>query len=164
MMMSPFSKRFTIPFRTSPIRSLVLGVHVLAFGFADLLEDHLLGGLCRDAAEILGRARELDLHVDFGFVAVELLRFGQRDLRGLVGDFVDDPLDRIQLELPGFLVEPRAQRLALVALAGGRLQRVLDGADDDLRIDALFLGDGVDLLQQRIYSGHFLAISSQLPA
>ena len=38
----------------------VLGVDVLALGLADLLEDHLLGGLRGDAAEVLLSARELD--------------------------------------------------------------------------------------------------------
>ena len=124
----------------------VLGVDVVALGLADLLEDHLLGGLRGDAPEVLGRARELDLHVDFRFLAVELLRFGQRDLVRRIGDFVDDPLHRAELDLPGLGVELRPQRLVLVALARGRLDGVLHGADDDFRLDALFLGDGVDLL------------------
>ena len=79
----------------------VLGVDVLALGLADLLEDHLLGGLRRDPPEVLGRPRELDLHVDFRFVAVELLRFGQRDLVRRIGDLVDDALDRAELDLSG---------------------------------------------------------------
>ena len=68
----------------------VLGEDVLALGLADLLEDHLLGGLRGDAAEHVGRARELDFHVDFGFVAVELLRLGERDLGRRIGHLVDD--------------------------------------------------------------------------
>ena len=132
----------------------VLGVDVLALGLADLLEDHLLGGLRGDAAEILGRTRELDLHVDFRFVAVELLRLAERDLRRRVGHLLDDLLDRVELELAGVGVEARAQRLALVTLARGRLERVLHGADDDFRLDALFFGDRVDLLQQRVDCGH----------
>jgi hypothetical protein len=52
----------------------VLGVDVVALGLADLLEDDLLGGLRGDPAQVLGRARELDLHVDFRFLPVELLR------------------------------------------------------------------------------------------
>ena len=106
--------------------------------------------------------RELDLHVDFGFVAVELLRLGQRDLRRRVGDLVDDLLHGVELELAGLGVEPRPQRLALVTLARGRLERVLHGADDDFRLDALFLRDGVDLLQQRIDCSH-VYFSFRLP-
>ena len=59
----------------------VFGVDVLALGLANLLEDDLLGGLRGNAAKVLGRTWELDFHIDFRFVAVELLRFAQRDLR-----------------------------------------------------------------------------------
>src|SRR5204863_9324061 len=136
----------------------VLGVDVVALGLADLLEDHLLRGLGGDAPEILGRPRELDLHVDFRFLAIELLRFGERDLVGRIGHFLDDALDGAELDLSGFRVELGAQRLVLVPLARGRLDGVLHGGNDDFRLDALFLGDGVDLLQQRI-----LHVSYQLP-
>ncbi len=125
---------------------VVLGVDVVALGFADLLEDHLLGGLRGDAPQVLGRTWELDLHVDFRFLAVELLRFGERDLVGRIGDFLDDPLHGAELDLSRLGVELRPQGLVLVALARGRLDRVLHGADDHFRLDALFLGDGVDLL------------------
>ena len=54
-----------------------LAVNLLALGFAHALGDDLLGGLRRDAAELLGFLRELDLHPDFGFVAVELLRLAR---------------------------------------------------------------------------------------
>jgi hypothetical protein len=63
-----------------------------------------------------------------------------------IGDVLDDLLDRVQLELAGLGVEPGPERLALVTLACSRLERVLHGVDDDLRLDALFLGNGVDLL------------------
>ena len=101
MMMSPFSNRLTDAADDFADALAVLGVDVVALGLADLLEDHLLGGLRGDAAEVLGRARELDLHVDFRFLAVELLRFGQRDLVRRVGHFLDDLLDRAELELAG---------------------------------------------------------------
>ena len=124
----------------------VFGVNVFALGFAHLLEDHLLRRLCGDAPEILGRPGELDLHVHFRLVPVELLRLGERDLIGRVRDFFDDALDGAELDLAGLGVEARAQRLVLVALARGRLDRVLHSADDDLRLDPFFFGDRVDLL------------------
>jgi hypothetical protein len=52
--------------------------------------------------------------------------------------------------MPVVGIEPRAQRFALVPFPRGRLERVLHGADDDLRLDTLLLRDGVDLLEQRI--------------
>ena len=86
-MMSPFSNRLTMPLDDFADALAVLGVDVLALGLADLLEDDLLGGLRGDAAEILGRPRELDFHVHFRFVAVELLCLGERDLGGRVRHF-----------------------------------------------------------------------------
>ena len=136
---------------TDPVA--VLGVDVVALGLADLLEDDLLGGLRGDAAQILGRTRELDLHVELGFVAVQLLRLGERDLVRRIGHLVNDALDGAEIDLPGLVVEARAQRLVLVALAGRGLDGVLEGGDDHLRVDALFLGDGVDLLKQWVLHG-----------
>ena len=162
-MMSPFSNRLTDAADDLADALAVLRVDVLALGLADLLEDHLLGRLRRDAAEVLGRTRELDLHVDFRLVAVQLLRFSQRDLVRRVGHLVDDPLDRAQLDLAGLLIEARAQRLVLVPLAGGRLDRVLHGADDDVRLDALFLGDGVDLLEQRVLVAIYQSTGNRFP-
>ena len=102
----------------------VLGVDVLALGLAHLLEDHLLGGLRRDPPEIFGRPRELDLHVDFRFVAVELLRLRRaRSAFGGIRHFVDDALDGAELDLAGLLIEAGASVLVLVALAGGGLDR-----------------------------------------
>ena len=55
---------------------VVLGEDVLALGFADLLEDDLLGGLRGDAAEHFGRLRKLHLVAELDavrdVVAVEL--------------------------------------------------------------------------------------------
>ena len=69
---------------------VVLGEDVLALGLADLLEDHLLGGLRGDAAEHFGRLRELHLVAELDavgdLVAVErpvhLARLVERDLGG----------------------------------------------------------------------------------
>src|SRR5204863_1645734 len=106
--------------------------------------------LSGDPSVILGRPWELYLHVNFGLVSVELLSFTERDLRRWVGHVVDDLFDREQLELAGLLVEPRPQGFGLVTLPGRGFDRVLEGGDDDVRLDTLLLGDGVDLLQQWI--------------
>ena len=125
-----------------------LAEHVLALGFADLLEDHLLGGLRGDAPEILRSAGELHLHVDLGLVAVEGLRLAQRDFRRRVLDVGHDLLDRAQLDFTARRVEARAQDLVLVLLAGRGLDRILQRLHHDLRVDPLFLGQGFDELLQ----------------
>ena len=62
-------------------------------------------------------------------------------------------LEREQVDLAGLGVEARLQVLAgLVVLARGGRDRVLDGADDDVGLDALFLGERFDRLLQRIRS------------
>ena len=138
---------------------VVLGEDVLALGLADLLEDHLLGGLRGDAAEHFGRLRELHLVAELDavghLVAVErpvhLARFVERDLGRRVGHLLDDGLEREQIDLAGLGVEPRLQVLAgLVVLARGGRDRFFDGADDDVGLDALFLGQRLDRLLQRI--------------
>ena len=79
------SRRLTVAFRTSPSRwsySLEDGV---AFGFADLLEDDLLGHLRGDAAERRGVLIEADLAADLD---------PGREFAGLLeGDLVDGILD-----------------------------------------------------------------------
>ena len=95
----------------------VLLVDLLALGFARLLRQHLLDRL-RGDARLDRRLRELDLHVDLGLVAVHLLGVDERDLGGRVGHFVDDVLDREDLNLAGLGVHARAQVLGrLVGLA-----------------------------------------------
>ena len=104
-----------------------LGEDVLALGLAHLLEDHLLGGLRGDAPEHVGALRELDLHVDFGFLAVELLRLvSEISVAGFV-DVGDDVLDGEEVDLARLLVEARLQVLGrLVVLARRRQHGVLD--------------------------------------
>src|SRR5258705_401579 len=57
----------------------VLGEDVVALRLPDLLEDDLLRGLGRDAAEDVGRLRKLDLLADLG-LGDELLRLFEADL------------------------------------------------------------------------------------
>ena len=130
-----------------------LAVNLLALGFAHALGDDLLGGLRRDAAELLGFLRELDLHPDFGFFAVELLRLVERDLACRVRDLGHDLPHRVELDLAGLEVEAGPQILvALEDLARGREIGVFDRADDDGRVDALVLRHDVDHLLQ--FSSH----------
>ena len=116
-----------------------------------LLEDHLLGGLGGDPAEDIGSFRKLDLHVDFGFVAVQLLCLLEGNLCGWIRHVRDDVLDGEEIDLPGFLVEARLQVfIRLVILARGRQNGVFDGRDDHVGLDTLFLGERFDRLHQRV--------------
>ena len=144
---------------------MILGVDVVAFRLAHLLEDDLLGGLRRDAPEHVGRLRELDLHVDFGLFAVQLLGLGERDFRQRILDLLDDLADREQLDLPGVVVELGAQVLGRsVVLARRGKHRVLDGGDDDVGLDALLLRHRLDALLQRIAHHRALERASSVDA
>ena len=136
---------------------VVLGEDVLALGLAHLLEDHLLGGLRGDPAEHFGRLRELHLVAELDAVGDLVAVERPVHLAGLVseisvagvGHFLDDRLQGEEVDLAGFGVEPRLQVLAgLVVLARGGRDRFLDGADDDVGLDALFLGQRFDRLLQ----------------
>src|SRR5690606_32620591 len=127
----------------------VLLVDLLALGFTHALRDDLLGSLCRDAAELLGFLRELDLHADFGFVAVQLLRFLERNLAGRVGDVLDNLANGVEFDQTGLAVEPRVQVfLGLEYLLRSRHVGVLDRANDDGRVDALVLRHDINHLLQ----------------
>ena len=129
----------------------VFAEDVLALRLAHLLEDHLLGGLRGDAAEDVGPLGELDLHVDFRFLAVQLLRFLERDLGRRVGHFVDDVLGGEQIDLARLLVEARLQVLVrFVILPRGGEDRVLDRANDDIGFDALLFGECLDRLHEGV--------------
>jgi hypothetical protein len=138
---------------THPI--VVLGEDVLTLGLAHLLEDHLLGGLRGDAPESFGRPGELHLVADFDarrhLLAVRLGigRAGlvNRNLDGRVLDGLDDRPDRHQVHVARLAVEARLEVLAaLEHLARRRKDRVLDGRDDDLRVDTPLLREGFNRL------------------
>ena len=78
-----------------------LGVDLLALRLTDTLGNHLFRRLRGDAPQLVGLLGELDLHADLGFLAVELLRFLQRDLGRRRRHFGDDLLHRIQLDQAG---------------------------------------------------------------
>ena len=60
-------------------------------------------------------------------------------------------LDGEQVDLASLLVEARLQVLVrLVVLARGRQNGIFDGGDDGLGLDALFLGERLDRLHQRV--------------
>src|SRR5207249_1097133 len=99
---------------------VVFGEDVFALSFADLLEDHLLGRLCGDAPQDLGRFREFHFIPELDAVGdvlaiqlpVHLARFVDRDLGRGTGDVLNDRLEREEVDLTRFQVEPRFQVLA----------------------------------------------------
>src|SRR5947208_6678351 len=162
----------------------VLLVHHLALGLADPLGDDLLGGLRRDAAEVLRRhVRPLHLLLgDVGPVDLEvlvldehvralaglllgLLELGQHALARLLEQPLLDvgrQLDRENAEVTLFAVEldhgmaRRARRL----LVGGE-QRVLERLDQRVGLDALVSFELLDELDD--LSAHLFPSSIRLP-
>src|SRR5260221_8411713 len=141
----------------------VLGEDVVPLRLPDLLEDDLLRGLGRDAAEDVRGLGELDLLADLG-LGDELLRLFQADLR--LGDLhhLHDLLDREDLDLAGLVVEAAAEVfVVLVVLLRRGEDRVLDGGDDDVRGDVLLPADLLDLLSQLVRHKALLELHFQAP-
>ena len=124
----------------------------LALCFLDLLIDHLLGGLSRDAGqrgvEIVDRG--LDHLSELG-VFTEGLGFLDRDLGARIGQVVlfDNDLLCEHREPAGRTVEPRAVLfLGVVVLPGRSGVGLFQCIDDDLGVQAFLSADGLDGVQQ----------------
>src|ERR1043166_8111092 len=83
---------------------LELLILALALGVADLLEDHLLGGLGGDAAELDRRQRIDDIVADHR-AGLQLLRVLEADLLEIILDLVDHLDDAPQAKVAGGRVE-----------------------------------------------------------
>src|SRR6185312_13119108 len=111
----------------------------VALGFADLLEDDLLGHLRGDAAEHISGLVVADFaaHLD---LRRQLARFFQCDLVQRVLDLLrrfDHGLVDVGADFTRFLVQLRAHvLLSFVVLARGEGDGVLDGSHNDLRFNA----------------------------
>jgi len=105
---------------------------------------------------LLKRSRFTRADFDFRVLAVNRLGFGDRDLLARVGHFVDDRLHREQLDLAVLGIEFRLQLFVfgLVVLARRRQHGFFHRLDHDLGLDALFLGERLDGLLQRIRCRH----------
>src|SRR6185295_3393985 len=115
----------------------VFVVDVLALGLAHSLVEHLLGRLGGDAAQALGRDRQVDLvaHLRVRLVVARLVGgpLGERIL-----DRLDHLLDDEGVEVPGLAIEVRAHRLFdPVLLLGGGGHRILERADPAIEVDIL---------------------------
>ena len=156
---------------------LVLLEHHVALGLADPLEDHLLGGLRGDPAEVGRRdvaARDLVLvlgellGVDLGLLGLaHLARLGV-DRALLLDRLLDelllelgrqDQLEHAEVRRVAIHVDARVLGGAGSLLVGGE-QRVLERAHQLLRGDALLLLEGLDCLDDLL--AHFLPPASCL--
>jgi len=126
----------------------VVVVNGVAFCFADLLKNDLLGKLGSDAAKNslgdLGNSQlstDLDGGIDFSRVIDRNLEIGILDLfRGF-----HDRLDGEGMDLAGFLVELGAEIfLRLVVFAGGDDDGVFHGTHYNLRVNTFFPTQRVD--------------------
>ena len=139
----PNSTRLTTPVMISLARSLNSSILALALGIADLLEDHLLGGLGGNSAE-LDRRQRVDDEVADARALLELLRALLVDLLEMILGLLDHFEHAPQAKVAGLGVELGADVvLGAVAGAGGALDRVLHRLDDDALVDQLLARDGV---------------------
>ena len=121
----------------------------VALGLADFLEDDLLGHLRCDASQrrgVLVKAQlsaDLDLGGEFaGGLECELVVGVLDEFGGLNDGLVD-----VCADLAGLLVHLAAHVLhGLVELARGKGDGVFDGADDDLRVNALLAAEDFNRL------------------
>ncbi len=115
----------------------------LALGIADLLEDHLLGGLRIDAAQI-DRGQRIDDEVaDLGS-GLELFALLDVNLLEVVFDLFDDLDHAPQRQIAGQRIELGANIvLRTIAVARGFLDRLFHRLNDDGLVDHLFRSDRV---------------------
>ena len=127
---------------------LVLLILPVALGFADLLNDHLLGRLRGDPPEIERRQGFRDPIAGLRR-RVFLARLVDRDLSGVVLDLIDDEEQAGKPDLSGFWIDFGAN-LGLLTVAGPRgfLNGVLHRGENDLPIDRFFPRDGIGDLQE----------------
>ena len=127
---------------------LELLVLAVALGLAHLLDDHLLGRLGGDAAEIHRRQRLGDEVAGLGR-RVPAARILDQDVGRGVLDLVDHLEEALQLDLAGLGVDLGADvGLLPVARARRLLDRVLHGGDHDHPVDRLLARDRVGDLQE----------------
>ncbi len=120
--------------------------HLLALGIADLLQDHLLGGLRADATKIDRLERFLDVVADL-HVGIILARIGQTDLLGGNLDlFVIQHQPAAKgLVFAGLAVDLDAHVGFVVdTLLGRGSERKLEGIKHDVLVDVLFPCQGID--------------------
>src|SRR5262249_26690510 len=128
----------------------VLFVNVVALGFSNLLKYDLLGGLGGDAAELLSGFGELELVAYLGALDAQAFNLDDIDLRGRIFYLLDDPHDRIELDIARFGIVAGVEILAgLELFAGRRNDCVFDGGYYDLLVDPLLTAQDLNRLRYR---------------
>ena len=129
---------------------MILVVNRVALGFANFLQNHLLGCLCRNAAQHVRRLRRHDFCSDFCF-RILFLRFRHGDLFFRVGHFLDHRIHGVDVHLSGFRVELRPQVLfRLVKLPRRHHHRVFNRRHHHFRLDVLLAAQHFNLLVEQI--------------
>ena len=120
----------------------------VTLGFANLLDDHLLGGLRGDTAEIHRRQRIGDEVAELG-VGVAVPRKFQRNLRAVVLGLLDNLQEALQADFAGLGIDVGAD-VGFRTIAGAR--RLLDGVghggQHDFAVDDLFACHSICNLQK----------------
>ena len=127
---------------------LILFIHALAFCIAHLLDDHLLGVLCGDAAKIDRRQRLGDVVADGGG-GIAAVGLGEADLGRFVLDLLDDEQQAIEVHFAGLGIDLGADFvLRTIARARRALDRILHRGDHHRLVDRLLARDGIGNLQK----------------
>ena len=127
---------------------LVDVILLVALRLADLLHQHLLGRLGGNASVVERRQQFGDPVADLSRWIL-LLRFGERHLRRVVLDLIDDEQEPGKPDLAGFRVDLRADfGLLAIPRPRGLLHRVFHRRQHDRSIDRFLPRDSIDDLQQ----------------
>ena len=121
---------------------LEFGILTVALGIADLLKDHLLGGLRIDTAQI-NRRQRIDDIIANRRARLQFLGSLQIDLFEVILDHLNHLDHAPQTQIAGARVQLGADVVfGAVTVASRFLDRLLHSLDDDRLVDHLLGGDG----------------------
>ena len=131
-------------------------VHHPPFRFPDPLDDHLLGVLGGDPAEVLGghfRFQDIPGLV----VGIQLLGVFQADFRSGIRDFLHNVLPGIDMDLPGFFMHGNPYIL------GRTVVFLVSGNQGFLHCTVQYVGRNAFLLGQERNGFHEIRIHFKIP-
>src|SRR5437588_6346259 len=142
--------------------SVVLVENGVTLSFSHLLQNHLLGRLCRNAPKHVRRLRGKDFRADLSG-RILFLRFRQRNFFFRVGHFLNHREHRIHVHLPRFRVELAAQVfLGLIKFPGRHHHRIFNRRHHHFRLDVLLAAQHLDLLVKQ--TRHIASLIPRIPA